>query len=143
MGDAGQGSDIYSPYGTNAVNIVGNSEDDNVHVYCEFDWFNQISYVLLGSNQSPDSQKCNEISFLFSFISSLVNNPNYVVFSNPRMNTVKCDIMDDCVMYISQQLNTYELDTLNIECSNGDHICSIIWYVSIYVYYSFIIISIY
>ena len=127
----GYSSDIYTPYGTDAINVNDFALNTRVEVHCEFDGWNGFVYELTTETQKYGTL-CNDT--ISSNINKIKNNPNLIVLPNPHSNIVSCN-NSDCVIYASPQINTIT-SPMNINCNTG--LCSIVWYVCAFIFTIFI-----
>ena len=122
----GDSTEFWTPYGIIGINVKHVNPETNTDVYCEFDSWNRYYYQLNSINQPKGILCYDKETIQDQYIDILKNNPNYIVLSNPHSNNVSCT-NNNCIMYISQDLNIWEGRTKNIHCSNG--ICTVVWFV--------------
>ena len=127
----GDSTQFWTPYGIIGINVKNINPESDTFVYCEFNWWNEY-YFELDSISQTYGILCYDFTIIQNnYIDILKNDPNYIVLSNPYSNNISCN-NNDCIMYISQSLNSWEEAAHNIYCP--DNICNVVWFVLFIVY---------
>ena len=119
---------FWTPYGKIGINARNMNPETRILVYCEFNWWNGYFYDLNLISQVKGVLCYDKEIIQNKYINKLKNDPNYIVLSDPYSNNISC-ANDNCTMYISQDLNSWEAPTRNIFCA--DNICNVVWSVFI------------
>ena len=100
--------------------------NDNIQLYCGFDW----SYVLdLNTLNTNPSSLCSNYQFIQeNIINKILHNEIVLKLPDINSNEILCDNDTNCITYVLKQHNPIH----RIECPTGIFFCSVYWFDNIF-----------